>query len=114
MNIYHLELFYFVAKHGGIAAAVRNVPYGIQQPATSGQIARLEESLGTKAFQRIAAGFSRRTGQVSWCADRTEQGRPTKITILLLFNIPASPRRSAVSLNIMLALFGRACATFSC
>ena len=23
MNIHHLELFYFVAKHGGIAAAVR-------------------------------------------------------------------------------------------
>jgi DNA-binding transcriptional LysR family regulator len=52
MNIHHLELFYFVAKHGGIAAAVRNIPYGIQQPAVSGQIARLEESLGTKLFQR--------------------------------------------------------------
>src|SRR6266478_5326038 len=52
MNIHHLELFYFVAKHGGIAAAVRNVPYGIQQPAVSGQIAKLEESLGTKLFQR--------------------------------------------------------------
>ena len=52
MNIRHLELFYFVAKHGGIAAAVRNIPYGIQQPAVSGQIAKLEESLGTKLFQR--------------------------------------------------------------
>src|SRR5438132_8324180 len=52
MNIHHLELFYFVAKHGGIAAAVRNVPYGIQQPAVSGQIAKLEESLGIKLFQR--------------------------------------------------------------
>jgi len=52
MNIHHLELFYFVAKHGGIAAAVRNIPYGIQQPAVSGQIATLEESLGTKLFQR--------------------------------------------------------------
>jgi len=41
-----------VAKHGGIAAAVRNIPYGIQQPAVSGQIAKLEESLGTKLFQR--------------------------------------------------------------
>jgi DNA-binding transcriptional LysR family regulator len=45
-------LFYFVAKHGGVAAAVRNIPYGIQQPAVSGQIAKLEESLGTKLFQR--------------------------------------------------------------
>jgi DNA-binding transcriptional LysR family regulator len=52
MNIHHLELFYFVAKHGGIAAAVRKIPYGIQQPAISGQIARLEESLGVKLFQR--------------------------------------------------------------
>ncbi|HEU5246352.1 MAG TPA: LysR family transcriptional regulator [Candidatus Udaeobacter sp.] len=52
MNIHHLELVYFVAKHGGIAAAVRNIPYGIQQPAVSGQIAKLEESLGTKLFQR--------------------------------------------------------------
>jgi DNA-binding transcriptional LysR family regulator len=47
-----LELFYFVAKHGGIAAAVRNIPYGIQQPAVSGQIAKLEESLGVKLFHR--------------------------------------------------------------
>src|SRR4051812_6166724 len=52
MNIHHLELFYFVGKHGGIAGAVRNMPYGIQQPAVSGQIARLEEDLGTKLFNR--------------------------------------------------------------
>ena len=52
MNIHHLELFYFVAKHGGIVAAVRNIPYGMEQPAVSGQIAKLEESLGTKLFQR--------------------------------------------------------------
>jgi DNA-binding transcriptional LysR family regulator len=52
MNIHHLELFYYVARHGGIAAAVRNMPYGIQQPAVSGQIARLEEALGAKLFNR--------------------------------------------------------------
>lgn len=52
MNIHHLELFYYVARHGGIAGAVRNMPYGIQQPAVSGQIARLEEALGTKLFNR--------------------------------------------------------------
>ena len=51
-NIHHLELFYFVAKHGGIAGAVRNIPYGIQQPAVSGQIAQLEEHLGVTLFQR--------------------------------------------------------------
>ena len=59
MNVHHLELFYFVAKHGGIAAAVRNIPYGIQQPAVSGQIAKLEESLGTKLFQRRPFALSR-------------------------------------------------------
>jgi DNA-binding transcriptional LysR family regulator len=52
MNIHHLELFYYCAKHGGIAAAVRRMPYGIQQPAVSGQIARLEEALGAKLFNR--------------------------------------------------------------
>src|SRR5260370_12781951 len=59
MNIHHRELFYFVAKHGGIAAAVRNIPYGIQHPAVSGQIAKLEESLGTKLFQRRPFALSR-------------------------------------------------------
>ncbi len=46
MNIHHLELFYYVARHGGISEAVRNMPYGIQQPAMSGQIIQLEEFLG--------------------------------------------------------------------
>jgi DNA-binding transcriptional LysR family regulator len=52
MNIHHLELFYYVAKHGGIMPAVRNIPYGIQQPAVSSQIAQLEEFLGTTLFHR--------------------------------------------------------------
>ena len=52
MNIHHLELFYYVARHGGIMEAVRNIPYGIQQPAVSGQIAQLEEDLGVTLFQR--------------------------------------------------------------
>src|SRR5208337_5388649 len=52
MNIHHLELFYYVARHGGISEAVRNMPYGIQQPAVSGQIAQLEEHLGVTLFQR--------------------------------------------------------------
>lgn len=52
MNVHHLELFYYVAKHGGIAGAVRNMPYGIQQPAVSGQIIQLEEFLGVTLFQR--------------------------------------------------------------
>ena len=52
MNIHHLELFYHVAKHGGISEGVRNMPYGIQQPAMSGQIIQLEEFLGVTLFQR--------------------------------------------------------------
>lgn len=52
MNLHHLELFYYVAKHGGISKAVRNMPYGIQQPAVSSQILALEEDLGTKLFER--------------------------------------------------------------
>jgi DNA-binding transcriptional LysR family regulator len=52
MNIHHLELFYYVARHGGITEAVHNIPYGIQQPAVSGQVAQLEEYLGVTLFQR--------------------------------------------------------------
>ena len=52
MNIHHLELFYYVARHGGITEAVRNIPYGIQQPAVSGQVSQLEEFLGVILFQR--------------------------------------------------------------
>jgi DNA-binding transcriptional LysR family regulator len=52
MNIHHLELFFYVAKHGGIMEAVRQIPYGIQQPAVSSQIAQLEDSLGAALFQR--------------------------------------------------------------
>jgi len=52
MNPHHLELFYYVAKHGGISAAVRAIPYGIQQPAVSGQMGKLEEDVGVKLFER--------------------------------------------------------------
>jgi len=52
MNVHHLELFYYVARFGGISEAVRNIPYGIQQPAVSSQIIQLEEFLGVTLFQR--------------------------------------------------------------
>ena len=52
MNVHHLELFYYVARHGGISAAVRHIPYGIQQPAVSGQMGKLEEDAGAKLFER--------------------------------------------------------------
>jgi len=52
MNIHHLELFYYVAKHNGVSAAARKMPYGIQQPAISAQVLRLEQELGVTLFQR--------------------------------------------------------------
>lgn len=52
LNIHHLELFYYVARHGGIAQAVRRMPYGIQQPAISAQILALEDHLGLTLFRR--------------------------------------------------------------
>lgn len=51
-NLHHLELFFHVARSGGITAASRSISYGVQQPAISGQIARLEAELGVKLFQR--------------------------------------------------------------
>src|SRR5262245_36761174 len=52
MNIHHLELFFYVAKFGGITEAVRKIPYGIQQPAVSSQVSQLEHSLGVALFRR--------------------------------------------------------------
>jgi DNA-binding transcriptional LysR family regulator len=52
MNVHHLELFYYVARYRGISAAVSNIPYGIQQPAVSGQMRQLEDDVGEKLFER--------------------------------------------------------------
>lgn len=52
MNVHHLELFFYVARHGGVSAAARHMPYGIQQPAISAQILQLEDALGVTLFMR--------------------------------------------------------------
>lgn len=52
MNIHHLELFYHVARFGGITAAARQMTYGIQQSTISSQILQLEDNLGKTLFQR--------------------------------------------------------------
>lgn len=52
LNLHHLELFYYVAKAGGITAGLRLIPYGVQQPAVSSQLSRLEASFGTALFHR--------------------------------------------------------------
>ncbi|SDS46853.1 LysR family transcriptional regulator [Opitutus sp. GAS368] len=49
---HQLELFYYVARYGGISAAVRHIPYGIGQPAVSGQLAALERMVGASLFDR--------------------------------------------------------------
>ncbi|MES2307313.1 MAG: LysR family transcriptional regulator [Verrucomicrobiota bacterium] len=52
MNLHHLELFHHVCVHGGITAAAKKMTYGIQQPAMSIQLLRLEQELGVKLFDR--------------------------------------------------------------
>ena len=51
-NANHLQLFYHVARHRGISAALPHIPYGIQQPALSEQMLELERGLGTTLFSR--------------------------------------------------------------
>ncbi len=52
LNIHHLELFYHVVRFGGITAAARQMPYGIQQSTISSQILQLEDTLGKTLFRR--------------------------------------------------------------
>jgi DNA-binding transcriptional LysR family regulator len=52
LNVHHIELFYYVARYEGIVAACRQMPYGIQQPAVSAQVASLEKELGVRLFER--------------------------------------------------------------
>ncbi|MDF3057955.1 MAG: LysR family transcriptional regulator [Rariglobus sp.] len=59
MNVHHLELFFYVARHGGISKAVRHIPYGIQQPAVSGQILALEQDIGKRLFERTPFRLTR-------------------------------------------------------
>lgn len=51
-NLHHLELFYYVAKAKGVTQAAKIIPYGVQQPAISQQMKRLEEDLGVPLFER--------------------------------------------------------------
>ena len=51
-NSHYLMLFYHVARHGGISRALPHMPYGIQQPALSGQLLKLERDLGVTLFVR--------------------------------------------------------------
>jgi DNA-binding transcriptional LysR family regulator len=52
MNPHHLELFYHVARSKGVSRAVRQMPYGIQQPSVSAQVNALERDLGVTLYER--------------------------------------------------------------
>ena len=73
MNIHHLELFYFVVKHGGIAGAVRNIPYGIQQPAVSGQSPDSKNHSVRSCFSDGHSRFHLRAGSFSSLSDRSSK-----------------------------------------
>lgn len=65
MNVHHLELFYHVARSGGITAAARDMPYPIQQPAISSQLLSLERELGVALFHRRPFSLTR-AGENLW------------------------------------------------
>lgn len=48
LNLQHLEKFCHVVRYGGISAAVRHMPHGIQQPALSKAMAELECEMGAR------------------------------------------------------------------
>jgi DNA-binding transcriptional LysR family regulator len=52
MSPHQLELFYHVAKSKGVTRAVRQMPYGIQQPSISAQVNALERDLGVTLYER--------------------------------------------------------------
>ena len=63
LNYHHLYYFWTVAKEGSIAAACEKL--NLAQPTISGQIRRLEESLGEKLFTKAGRGLTlTETGQL--------------------------------------------------
>ena len=57
-NCHHLVLFHFVARHGGISAALPHIPFSIQQPALSEQMKQLEQAVGHRLFTRHPQPFA--------------------------------------------------------
>ncbi|MGE0791822.1 MAG: LysR family transcriptional regulator [Sandaracinaceae bacterium] len=55
LNFNHVYYFHVVAAEGSIRAASKKL--GLTQPTVSEQIRRLEQSLGTQLFERIAGGL---------------------------------------------------------
>lgn len=61
IQLHRLEGFYWVSRHSGYAAAARNFPYPITQPAVHQQVKKLEDELGCKLFERVAKDRVRHT-----------------------------------------------------
>ncbi len=78
MNVHHLELFYYVARHRGISRALRHIPYGIQQPAVSSQLISLEKDLGVTLFRRRPFELTRR-GEALYAFVRPFFGRMDEV-----------------------------------
>ncbi len=57
-NHHHLALFCYVARHGGISAALPHIPFSIQQPALSEQMSQLEKAVGHRLFTRHPLPFA--------------------------------------------------------
>ncbi len=57
-NHHHLALFCYVARHGGISAALPHIPFSIQQPALSEQMSQLEKAVGHRLFTRHPQPFA--------------------------------------------------------
>lgn len=55
LNLEYYKIFYHIGKAGSITAAAKNL--SISQPAVSQSIRHLEETLGTKLFQRSSKGI---------------------------------------------------------
>jgi len=47
VNLHYLELFYFLARHGGVSEAARKMPYGISR-----QMCQFEEQIGVCLYRR--------------------------------------------------------------
>jgi DNA-binding transcriptional LysR family regulator len=52
INVHYLELFYYLARHGGVSEATKRMPYGIRPCTLSRQIIQLEEQVGACLCQR--------------------------------------------------------------
>ena len=51
-NHQHFRTFYLIARYGGISASLKYFGYGVQQPAISEQMLKLEEVLRVRLFER--------------------------------------------------------------